>query len=47
MIMGKEYIGYENTLDVLKIERLNQRRESLCMKFAIKTFKNLNYSPCA
>ena len=40
IIMGEEYKGYKKSLEKLDIERLDTRRERLCLVFALKTTKN-------
>ena len=45
IILGKSYISYSNALEMLEMETLENRRKSLCLKFALKssahpTFKN-------
>ena len=44
VILGKDYDGYENSLKVLNMESLNQRRESMALKFVKNSFKNHNFS---
>ena len=34
IILGDQYINYNNALNVLKLQSLEERRESLCLKFA-------------
>ena len=36
VILGTEYVSYTNALDVLKLQSLEERRKSLCLKFAKK-----------
>ena len=36
LVLGKKYLDYENALDILHIEYLSKRRESLCLKYAQK-----------
>ena len=36
VILGTEYVNYTNALDVLKLQSLEERRKSLCLKFAKK-----------
>ena len=43
IILGEDYISYDNALELLKIDKLSTRRETLCKKFARKTFKNEKY----
>ena len=40
IILGKDYNNYEHALQTLGRERLSQRRENLCLKFAMKSFKS-------
>ena len=40
LILGDKYIGYEKSLLKLDMETLKQRRENLCLNFAIKCVKN-------
>ena len=44
IILGEEYKDYENALNILKRETLNERRVKLCEKFARKTVRNPNYA---
>ena len=44
IILGKDYDGYENSLKVLNMESLNQRRESMALKFVKNSLKNHNFS---
>ena len=43
IIMGSEYICYDNALNSLDIEKLSDRRSTLCLSFALKCEKNLKY----
>ena len=36
IILGHDYMSYENALSILNLERLDVRRESLCLSFANK-----------
>ena len=36
VILGEQYCNYKNALEVLKLQSLDERRESLCLKFAKK-----------
>ena len=38
IILGKDYISYENAMSALNLESLGRRREKLCIKFAKKSF---------
>ena len=40
IILNQRYKTYENALNTLNLETLNDRREQLCLKFAIKTSKH-------
>ena len=40
IILGQGYINYSNALHIASIERLDTRRESLCLKFARNAIKN-------
>ena len=40
IILGERYRNYENGLDVLGIESLEERRNDLCKRFATKCLKN-------
>ena len=44
VILGKDYDGYEKSLEVLNMESLNQRRESMALKFVKNGLKNHNFS---
>ena len=44
IILGKDYLSYENALARLDIEKLSTRREVLCKKFALKALKSEKYS---
>ncbi len=44
IILGKDYDGYEKSLGVLNMESLEQRRESMALKFVKNGLKNLNFS---
>ena len=46
VILGKNYVNYENALGSLQLERLCGRREALCEKFAKKSHKSEKYSSC-
>ena len=37
IILGQKYNGYENALEECELETLSQRRESKCLKFALKS----------
>ena len=40
VILGKDYISYDNALQVLGMKKLSERREKLCLNFAKKSFKS-------
>ena len=40
IILGDKYIGYEKSLVKLDMETLKERRENLCLNFALKCVKN-------
>ena len=40
VILGERYKSYQQALNLLCLETLNDRRESLCLTFAIKSSKN-------
>ena len=44
IILGKEYIGYQNALKLLNLETLESRRIKLCLKFALKAEKHLKFN---
>ena len=39
IILGKTYTLYEDALRALQLESLEERRESICLKFALKAEK--------
>ena len=39
IILGSNYVNYSNALNVLKLQSLEERRKSLCLKFAKKCQK--------
>ena len=41
IILGEGYIGYKKSLEKLDMESLTERREQLCLNFAIKCRKNI------
>ena len=43
IILGKNYLSYENALSVLCLESLEDRRASICLKFALKAEKHLKF----
>ena len=44
IILGKDYSNYEQALNILKIDSLNQRRESMALKFAKNSLNDKNFS---
>ena len=44
IILGKSYSNYENALVTLNLQRLSERRERLCLKFAEKALKSEKHS---
>ena len=44
IILGNDYVSYENALKVLNMKSLSDRRKDLCIAFAIKSKKNEKYS---
>ena len=40
IILGNEYTGYQKSLNKLEMETLKDRREQLCLNFALKCRKN-------
>ena len=44
VILGKDYESYEKSLKILNMESLDQRRESMSLKFVKNGLKNLNFS---
>ena len=44
IILGKNYHNYEYALTVLGFETLDKRRETLCYKFAEKSYKSEHFS---
>ena len=36
IILGDQYVSYDNALKILKLQSLKERREELCLKFAKK-----------
>ena len=41
IMLGDKYCGYKKSLEKLDIDTLKDRREQLCLKFALKASKNL------
>ena len=44
IILGSDYTGYNDALQLLAIDSLHNRRSKICEKFAIKCFKSPRYS---
>ena len=44
IILGKDYINYNNALTKLKMKSLSERRYDLCLKFAQKSLKHDKYA---
>ena len=44
VILRSDYTNYEQALNVLNIESLNQRRETMALKFAKRSLNNENFS---
>ena len=42
--MGKNYQGYSNSLNFLKLDSLHERRKKNALKFAKKSVTNINFS---
>ena len=40
IILGDQYLDYENALKLTKLKTLSERRKDLCLKFAIQCVKN-------
>ena len=40
VILGKSYLDYNDGLEKLRLQRLNIRREKICLNFAKKCLKN-------
>ena len=43
IILGADYIGYEESLEMCGLEKLNNRRESRCLKFGLKSLLHPNH----
>ena len=43
IILGDNYVSYDNALDILECENLDDRRVKLCENFAKKSLKNSRY----
>ena len=44
VILGKDYVNYEEALSELKLESLNTRRETMALKFVKNSLENKNFS---
>ena len=44
IILGSQYTFYDSALDILNLETLENRREKLCLNFALKCETNPNHS---
>ena len=44
VILGKNYGSYEEALDILKVDSLNDRREKMALRFAKTSLNNPNFS---
>ena len=44
VILGKDYVNYEEALSELKLESLNARRETMALKFVKNSLENKNFS---
>ena len=44
VIMGNRYEGYEETLKLMKLDSLKERREKMALKFAKKSLKQESFS---
>ena len=43
-IMGRRYLSYEDSLTILKLETLHERREEICLSFALKCQNSKKFS---
>ena len=43
IILGDQYFSYENALEILEVQNLDERRRKLCENFAKKSLKNPRY----
>ena len=43
IILGDQYLSYENALETLECQNLDERRKKLCENFAKKSLKNPRY----
>ena len=44
VILRKDYESYDQALSLIKIDSLNQRRQTMALKFAKNSLKNPNFS---
>ena len=44
IVLGAQYLGYDDACLKLNLESLKARRENLCLKFALKCLTNTNHS---
>ena len=43
ILLGNDYISYENALHILQMETLKMRRKHICLKFAKKAIKHKRF----
>ena len=41
LMLGNQYIGYQQSLEKLDMDTLKERREKICLNFALKSIKNV------
>ena len=41
LMLGNQYIGYKQSLEKLDMDTLKERREKICLNFALKSIKNV------
>ena len=46
VILGKDYVNYKEALSELKLESLNDRRETMALKFVKKAWKMITSQSC-
>ena len=44
IVLGDQYVTYQNALQILDLEILKTRRHKICEKFALKSAKHPNHS---
>ena len=44
IVLGDQYVNYQNALQILGLETLKTRRHKICKKFALKSSKHPNHS---